>query len=187
MMDSRPLHLLSLDPSSTATGWARFDGLDLVAGDRLRPADRNARAVERILSLSEQLERLIVSCAPDEIVIEVPGRRPGTGARAGASNSLATYGLAVGVQLQVCWQCSTAAVTAVEPAEWTKGRSKRRRQLALAVRNQKYRMLLGGDRGGDIADAIELGFWWLFGGRANRRATTWATTAHFPGVDSRTQ
>lgn len=159
--------VLALDPSSTRTGFAVLDRLRLVDAGylaqprRLDALARSAGMVDEILGLLRARAGLWRA-----VLIEVPSGRPRSGLRANAGGYLAIYGLAVGAIWQAVrsWcslQCAPPRVCAVTEREWTRGVPKRVRQRRMALLHPQYAAQLAKDSGGDVADAIGLGAWWL--------------------------
>lgn len=178
--------LLSLDPASTITGYAVFDGPtpdNLVESGRLvsdakqpllpvsteepRPEwlavwyqEQVPAAYSRTLHLIRMVDDLISEIQPTEIVIEVSSGRAGTGSKRGAKSSLAIYGMAVGAIWEACCRRRTIVVPVTERL-WTAGqgdKATRQIEITLCCRD-RYNPIK--DPGADAADAIGLGLWWL--------------------------
>src|SRR5574343_348283 len=84
--------------------------------------------------------------------------------RRGAGGSLMIYALAVGELRRACadWCHDVGAeLHCVRENEWTHGQRKATRRRALALTEPRYRAVAAQDRGADVADAIELGRWWI--------------------------
>jgi hypothetical protein len=157
--------ILALDPSSTCIGWAVFDetGGDAIDFGVLRPTPRKGTANEHIMSLAEQLRGLIYLKRPvKNIVIEDCDGKVGRAVRAGAHNQ-DIYGKAVGFYWCVAVGFVPAPTIHMVPVRtWTRGRPKAQRTYSIATRYGNG----GGydaskDPGGDVADAIGLGEWWM--------------------------
>jgi hypothetical protein len=157
------MKLLSLDPSSTCIGyavWSDSSGRMIVMEHgRLKPQKSTADIQGRIRSLADELAKLVVEFDPDVIVIEVMlGRQYTASGNKQRTTSLPTCAVSMGFMWRVC--CGLDATTiAVDNLAWTRGRSKesrkvRARQLCSAY-DQKQ------DQGGDAADAICLGDWYI--------------------------
>jgi len=175
--------IMAIDPSSTCTGYAVLAGLapqDLLDAGRIvgssgvsacawvSPAARDwygrveLAACVRVASMMRDLSDVLSEWRPETIVVEVPSGKIGTGAKRGARGSLTTYGLAAGA----IWEWSRRAipagrVLAVTERMWTRSAgSKRRRQLMVrAIYANRYDR--SRDPGGDVADAVGLGRWFL--------------------------
>jgi hypothetical protein len=152
--------LLALDPSSTRTGYALMSGVEdrqLIEAGIFRPtSSKDART--RIRQMAKDLSDILAQTAPDEIVIEVPGSRVARG-RMGAGAGLTIYGTAVGYMLAVLDQLAPGRVIEVDAWEWTKGQQKAKRATRVGAMYRTYDAAK--DAGGDCADAIGLGRWWL--------------------------
>jgi Holliday junction resolvasome RuvABC endonuclease subunit len=152
--------LLSLDPSSTRTGYALMHGAEdrqLVEAGILKPTTtKDART--RIRQMAADLRALLAETAPDEIVIEVPGSQVSRGRHAGGAG-LTIYGTAVGYLLAVLDHHAADRVIEVDAWVWTKGQQKAKRTTRVGAMYRNYDERK--DRGGDCADAIGLGRWWL--------------------------
>jgi Holliday junction resolvasome RuvABC endonuclease subunit len=161
--------ILSLDPSSTCTGWAVLKpGEVYVASGRLLPVPvrgvpKGYEPYQRIASMCQGLVDLLGHYQPGTIVIEfTSGKRAG---RLGTNVSgLAIYGAAVGAiwREAVNWADHNAScVKGVLENEWTgsrpkfsRGRTVGRVVIAAAMfRNYDPEA----DKGGDEADALMLG------------------------------
>lgn len=73
--------VLALDLSTTCTGWAFFEGEELVGHDYIKPKVKNVskmaypkQQLRKIENICEEIIDLIDSCNPDEIVIEEVNR-----------------------------------------------------------------------------------------------------------------
>ena len=108
--------ILALDPSSSCIGYAVLTGMspaDLLDGGRIKPSQargvtadmpdwlaehwrmRELRAVHGIYSMAYEVETLIAAQDPDQIVVEVPSGKAGTGSRQQrAGGGLTTLGIA---------------------------------------------------------------------------------------------
>jgi len=162
--------ILSLDPSSTCTGWAVLaPGEQYVASGRLVSKITQIEPKEfapyyQIDAMCLELRKLLDGYRPREIVMEwTSGKRAG---RLGQNVShLAIYGVAVGAiwREAVNWTAywtdkgTPCAVVSYLENTWTKGQPKGHRiQIAQAM-FQQYDPAR--DSGGDEADAIMLNIW----------------------------
>lgn len=167
--------LLALDPSSTRTGFAVFRGRELIDAGYFKPA-AGAESEQRIDAMVGDLLRLLNKLGPEDftVVIEVPSGKPGTGLKRGAGAHLAVYGVAVGELRRAAkvWSENTyakafdlvkrqTAIISVTERAWTRGTPKRVRQRRTALLHPRYAAVLAKDSGGDVADAIGLGEWYL--------------------------
>lgn len=148
--------ILSLDPSSTLTGYALMSGDSIVSAGLLKPHKRSAPARERVRHMAADLRVLIGELKPDRIVIEVSSGHVSKRHR-GSGAGLAVYGYAVGYMAAIA-HAAGLEVAEVEENEWTRGVPKPRRIATIAALYPSYRA--DRDRGGDMADAIGLGSWY---------------------------
>lgn len=151
--------LLSLDPSSTCTGYAVFDwrAMRLIEAGRLRPIQSKSSEA-RIDQMLNDLDVLFAECKPSVVVIEVPTGRQYS--RKGRQSSLAVWGFAAGAvwaSVRGWAKVSDCTICQVSNVEWTRGRSKESR-IRRASMYGEYDSAKDG--GGDAADAICLAEWW---------------------------
>lgn len=153
------MKLLSLDPSSTVTGYAVLDGVILLDAGRILPVRQKDPPNSRIDAMISELLTLVREQQPEAIVIEdtsgkVSGRHGGRGA------GLAIYGKAVGEVRRAMKQTGIDVFMVLEN-DWTRGMGKKidRQRWCEAAYSKQYRA--ADDPGGDVADAIKLGRWWL--------------------------
>ena len=155
--------ILALDPSSVTIGYALMSGPNVLReGGKLNPQKTRLASLIRIEQLAADLVALIKDSKPETIVIEITSgkvaKRHGSGGGAG----LGVYGMAVGYFLRTCQERLPARwVVAVEENTWTEGVPKKKRTQAIASIFRNYKPET--DVGGDVADAIGLGRWWLQG------------------------
>lgn len=158
--------ILSLDPSSTICGYAalRTDG-SLVEAAAILPAARADPSFERVVSMGEELARVLKRLKPDVVLIEWTKGKVNVGRHTGLGAGLAVYGCGVGWLGAVVWHWAVGRtqchVEAVLENDWTRGIPKEQRQLAVTAAYPEYAVHLADDPGGDIADAIGLGGWWI--------------------------
>ncbi len=156
--------ILSLDPSSTCIGYARFGGFDggtmLNAGRMVTP--QKPSAYVRMVKLADDIVDLIREYnGPRMIVIvEVPSGRVNHGRHKGSGAGLSIYGVAVGYLLGRLANLDVDVRMILEN-EWTRGIPKDKRRESVAARHGSYRAIQDKDPGGDISDAIALGEWWI--------------------------
>lgn len=156
--------LLALDPSSTKTGYAllRRPHGEVIEAGTLSGRAKDA-AIGRAMEMADCLIKLIAEARPDSIVIETPGvhaaGNPIVKAKR-AGKGLAVYGVAVGIIYRAAWQTGVEVVP-ISAHEWTRRVSKEKRARALQFTTASYRAVAETDRGRDVADAIEMGQWWL--------------------------
>jgi Holliday junction resolvasome RuvABC endonuclease subunit len=157
--------ILSLDPSSSCTGYALLTGPtkhELVDGGIITATPKKAPAIERMRQMARDVAAIITERREQlqSVVIEVPSgkvHRRMWGASKGAG--LSTYGMAVGY-IMATVEASGVPCVPVFENDWT-------RQVPKATRIAEVAMVYRGaydeskDPGGDFADAIALGRWAL--------------------------
>lgn len=166
--------LLSIDPSSTRTGYAVLnDRQKLVDGGLLRPRRTADPANERVDAMIESLIEIGREHQISAVVVEDTSGKVAAHGRARGMNGagLAVHGKAVGEFRRACIMIFGAdCVTCVMENEWTQQVSKahRAQRVAAVYRSQGYDPAK--DKGGDTADAIGLGVWWLVVGQYQHAA-----------------
>jgi hypothetical protein len=172
--------ILAIDPSTTLTGWALLDGgAHLLEAGFLRPDKTRDPSMARVSAMIDGLEELIERRQPRAVIVEVPSGKAGTGSRRGASSSLAIYGFGAGrlfeaarelLHYQHAKRHHTDGVFAINERTWTRGYREGNRTLSKAARQQLIAAIYptyaastatARDTGGDVADAIGLGRWWI--------------------------
>lgn len=144
--------LLSLDPSSTAVGYAIFDDATPREIGKLTPHKKSAEADARIDSLVPQLQSLLAEVKPDVCVIEQPlWAKPGRDVK-----TACLLHRVFGEVRRVCVQ-SGARVEYVYTSTWKANAAKASVIMEAKATLKGY----GNDAGGDAADALALGKWWL--------------------------
>ena len=149
--------LLSLDPSSTCTGYAVFDGRRIVESGCIRVKQR-CGAELRIANICNDVADLVADHAPLHIIVETPPRTPRAARR--SSITLPIYGWAVGAVWATCRECSEHAVGihCIPGDEWIGRQSKAQRLQRVRL---LYKSLVLTEKDHDAVDAIALGVWWL--------------------------
>jgi len=148
--------LIALDPSSTATGYALFEGTRIHEAGLLKPK-KNYAAIDRIQEMAYDLQQLVEEFQPGAAVLEIPSKHVGK-RHNGKGAGLAIYGVAVGYLLAV----TTSLVDHVLPVdaqEWTASGKKSDRVAVVKSLYPQYDP--DGDPGSDVADAVSLGLWYL--------------------------
>ena len=157
--------ILALDPSSTRTGYALLSEQEkLLEAGFLSPRKRTDPAAERIAAMVEDLMGLLHTLEPAAVVIEWTTGKVGRRRHHGGGAGLAVYGVSLGALWQAaCFYARMAGVGVrvelVAENEWTDGRPKAERTAAIARLYPQYQAER--DPGGDMADAIGLGRWWI--------------------------
>jgi len=150
------MKLLSIDPSSTKTGYAVFDGNEVIDAGLLT-GKSGTEYFYRVFKMMLELDDIFKDHKIDRTVIESPSGHV-HGRLKGHARGQATYGFAVGA----IWAHSRSHVqgtTLVDANRWTRGIPKKKRQAVIALKYPDYDA--DKDTGGDVSDAIGLGEWWL--------------------------
>jgi Holliday junction resolvasome RuvABC endonuclease subunit len=153
--------LLSLDVSSTASGYAIFgNGADdLGPFGVIKPRGR-WDAVERIKLIVDAIVTVLATHHPASVVMEFSAGK--TAGRLDKASGLAVLGQAQGA----VWEAIRSrgyGVSTVPENEWTKRVKKEKRAEEIVAHFSEYRDYFaeGRDSGFDAADAIGLGRWFL--------------------------
>lgn len=156
---SMEIKILSIDPSSTITGYALMDISDnLLAAGLIRPNKSTDPPLFRIHTMCGDLEQLIKDTKPDVIVIESTEGKVGRKRHKGSGAGLAVYGMAVGAMWYAALK-SQCKVEAIGANEWTRGKKKEERIAEMAGLYPEYNAKT--DTGGDIGDAICMGRFYI--------------------------
>ena len=150
---------LTLDPSSTAIGYALWRGGRPVEIGLLTPDKKSASAAARIESMRVQVLALADDLAPDYIVMETCDGPQHS--RRGRQASLGVWARACGVYEGAL---RTAGLKVIPVGnDWTRRKSKEARQQLARGLSPAYAEFAdaGKDAGMDVSDAIALGAWWL--------------------------
>jgi len=154
--------LLALDPSSTRTGYALVTGptpADILEAGYFTPKPQSAPPYERIAQMAQDLRELLDEVGPDRVLIEMPSGKIHAGNRRSGGAGQSIYGAAAGA----LWQCARdhagCPVETIDPNTWTRGRPKKQRVAELARLCPAYAAQARSDGGGDVGDAILLGWW----------------------------
>lgn len=150
------MKILSIDPSSSCTGYAVFDGRSLIECGTFKPKPSDTANV-RIEAMAQDLRDTIAEHAPLVLLIEDTSGKVGRRHKGGGAG-LAIYGKSIGYMLATARATPGLRVITVLENEWTRGVSKDTRTARLAgLRGYDA----GQDPGGDAADAIGLALWWI--------------------------
>ncbi len=146
---------LTLDPSSTAIGYAFWRCSRPTECGLLTPEKKSASATARIESMRVQLLTLADELLPDYIVLETCD---------GPQHSTRGRQASLGVWARACGVYEGALRTLdykLFPVgnEWTRRKSKEQRQQIARTVCPSYDPAR--DPGMDISDALALGAWWL--------------------------
>lgn len=155
--------LLALDPSSTVVGYAALRrNRSLIEAGLIEPASRSDASIERVRTMGDDLVTLLDRLRPTVVLVEWTKGKVGRRRHGGQGAGLAVYGAGVGWMAcrAECWASGRGCeVIAVLENDWTRGVPKEARQAAMRTLVPEYAGVE--DRGGDIADALGLGLWWL--------------------------
>lgn len=158
--------ILALDPSSSKVGYAVMRDLSpkgLVELGLLVPSPQSAPPLDRTRQLGTDLADLIQDHKRmiEAILIEVSLTPHGHANDHRAAATLGVYGLAVGYLLHVAeTQAGDIPIETAEATIWTERKRKPDRTRWISVfYGRAY--LPEKDPGGDTADAIGVGRWWL--------------------------
>lgn len=160
--------ILAIDPSSKRCGYAVLRDLSqggLVDGGLLVPRPTDLPVLDRVRQFGVDLREILEEFPPaslDAIVFEVSLSAHGHARDRGASAFLGVYGLAVGYLLHAVEALANnlELVQTVDATVWTKKIPKQKRTKVVA---DYYGGTYDGrgDPGGDVADAIGVGRWWM--------------------------
>lgn len=158
--------ILSIDPSSSKTGYAAFENVKHLAECGVLVADRADSSRERRRSMVKRVVELCHEFDPSAVVIEVPDGKVHRWQQGHNMGALSIYGMAVGAIVQAvdewCEQREAGERSVIEAKvnTWTGGSKKAHRAVAArSLFPDHYDP--DKDAGGDIADAVMLGVWYL--------------------------
>lgn len=158
--------LLSIDPSSTRSGYAVLDvrgwlSVSVIEAGYLKPVRASHPPLMRIRAMADDLDELVALHSPAACTIEQTTGKVGKKRHKGGGAGLSIYGEAIGYLLARLDALMTAdRVWPINENVWTHGVSKDDRVALLAARYPAYAAHMGMDKGGDVADAIGLGEFW---------------------------
>lgn len=150
------MRILSLDPSSSITGYAVIDGSKVVDAGTLRPNKTRDDSNQRIRVMVAEVAGLVKEHKPDWIVIEDTSGKAQK-RHGGGGAGLSIYGKAIGWFACECEKLMPGKVKMILENEWTRGVSKKTRQSRVASLVKGYDA--ANDKGADTADAIGLGLY----------------------------
>jgi len=161
--------VFSLDPGSIRTGWAVMQFPEqLIEAGLILPDKVRAESEFRIAAMCRDLRQLLNKWQPETIVIEWTSGKVGRRRHKGGGAGLAIYGISIGALWQTCeaWRCSLpieqqldVKILLIRENVWTNSILKSDRAAAVASLFPEYKVEQ--DTGGDIADALGLGLWYL--------------------------
>lgn len=160
------MRLLAIDPSSTRTGLAIFDGdrlidLSVITAEKHLAWKFEPDPFANAWSMACQVRDIIRGDAITEVVIELNAPAPFE-----AGMAMCDYAAAVGMIYLACIDVlGRDRVKGVRVGTWTAGRgSKAERQRRVGLLHPEYTGK--GDGGKDASDACDLGHWYLDGANA---------------------
>lgn len=162
--------ILAFDPSSMVTGWALLEEpQELIEAGLIHPLRRRVAPIERIREIIEDVEKLLDTFCPDDILVEITSGKVGQLRHTGGGAGLGVYGMAVGAVWLACehwveqnrhrYGAGCPEVHPIEENLWTRGQPKGNRIAAVASEFPQYRPAT--DPGGDMGDAIGLALWFI--------------------------
>lgn len=158
--------ILAIDPSSSMTGYAVLNEQErLLEAGLLKPNKQRDPPAERIAAMCGDLWTLLDHTEPAAVVIEWTSGHVGQKRHQGGGAGLSVYGIAIGAiwQTAVHWAAShpkrKTRIELINENDWTGGKPKPERTGMIARLYPQYE--LASDPGGDVADAIGLGRWWI--------------------------
>lgn len=163
-------YLVSIDPGLNCTGYASFciNTNKLVEIGKIKPKGTDESETDKIKSINNDITDLLIDVKPVAIVIEMPSYHVNHNRNKGGGAGLGIYGFAAGAIWQHMYQwvmwfgfpgTEGCQLITVKPELWTKGKKKKDRTDIIAALYPMYNRK--NDKGGDVADAIGLGEWWL--------------------------
>lgn len=161
--------LMSLDPSSTRTGYCIMDrSSERILEAGILSGKRRALPEIRIAAMANDLMILLDRWQPGTVILETTSGRVNRHRHKGTGQGLATLGLAIGrLWGQVeCWKHALrfedrdrARVVLIRENRWIAGRTKQERQRAVALAYAEYDPTK--DAGADVSDSITMAWWWI--------------------------
>lgn len=150
--------ILSIDPSSSTCGYAVFAaGGKLIDAGLAKPHRATDVPNTRIDAMIADLIAVVDEHQPDVIVIEDTSGRVYKRHGAGGGRGLAIYGKAIGEVRRAMIHTGRRVVMVLEDA-WTGKAEKSKRLRWVAAAYPQYKP--ADDPGGDMGDAIGLGYWY---------------------------
>lgn len=151
--DNRNMRTVGLDLAGTCTGYAVFEGRELVEPGRIT-APARWESIWRARHIAEALPGLLAGA--DRVFLEVPSAKRFQAEREGRRAALAVYGMACGLlvakTLEICAQTPTLRAWAV-PAHWPSGHARTKGQRARIAMHLFPGWDWAADSGADAIDA----------------------------------
>jgi Holliday junction resolvasome RuvABC endonuclease subunit len=151
--------ILSLDPSTTALGWAIGEHGEVVAAGVIKPPAKDDW-IKRLHVMSATLTNKLNTGGkpfPERVIIESPDGKIHARNRASGGQGASKYGFAVGM-FYGAFAAHDVPVEAISVNEWTRGKPKERRAREIEI--ILTRIDFGKDPGLDAHDAAAMLQWW---------------------------
>ena len=162
VLDALPVHVLAIDASSHAVGWAYFCQGNLEACGVV--TERSGNLVERLYRLSFGLVADIsnhIAIHKDRINDTALICETASGLRRAEKTSprtTAVLGFAQGfIAGRLCLGYGFGPLVLLPDNTWTKGKNKQKRQAIMIASEPVYAAFAPRDKGADAADAVGLG------------------------------
>jgi Holliday junction resolvasome RuvABC endonuclease subunit len=158
--------ILSIDPSSSCTGYAVTVSDRLLDAGRLTGNKKTDPALDRVLTMRHDLLAVLAEFNPTIILIEMPLEKQRT-RNPSMKSGMSIWAGAAWALWMVCvdWTQWPDVFEELQPnvhpvsnTLWTSGSSKDERQLKVRARFKNYEP--AADPGQDASDAIALSMWW---------------------------
>ena len=152
--------ILSLDPSTTALGWAIGEHGEVVAAGVFKPPAKDHwinRVTGMIPALYIQMNMMQKPLHFERVIIESPDGKIHARAKGSGGQGASKYGFAVGYFFGY-FACEDIPTEAISVNEWTRGKPKERRAREIEIICPH--LDFGKDPGLDAHDAAALLQWW---------------------------
>lgn len=160
--------LISIDPSSTRTGYCVMDHSERIKEAGILSGKRRAEPETRIAAMAKDLMVLLNRWQPGTAVIEITSGKVNKRRHFGRGAGLSILGLSIGRlwgQIEA-WRLTLPIedrnrlrVVLIRENRWIEKRTKTARQQAVALTYPGYDPTE--DSGADVSDAISLATWYL--------------------------
>lgn len=151
--DNRDMRSVGLDLAGICTGYAVFEGRELVEPGRIT-APKRWEPIWRARHIAEALPDLLAGA--DRVFLEVPSHKRFQAEREGRRAALGVYGMACGLlvakTLEICAQTPTLRAWAI-PAHWPAGNARTKAQRVRIARHLFPDWQWDADTGADAIDA----------------------------------
>jgi len=163
------MKILSLDPSSSVTGYAvtDYDSERVLEAGLCKPHKSRLPVRARVLSMLDDISKIIREHAPSVYLVECPLGKQYT-RTPGKISGIPVWAFAAGTVFG--WleaKTDGRNVWPISNVLWTAGKSKNARVIRAGLLMPGYDA--AHDKGADMADAICLAAWWIRQQKANDR------------------